>query len=194
MLSDVLQSVLLSPWLALAIIPLGVIYLVYAHVTHPLSNVPAIHWSAPFSSAHILITKFFFGVRYTHYNAHLNKDGPDGLRPVLRVGPNEGSIMTTQGAETVFTGGYERAPWYDVFSNFGYVETYPILGQWQLIGFSREAPRELFLLRLTFHLEQKTCFRFHHETPIRKDVASSAPPILKPRSIGLESKTSSNRA
>ncbi len=123
MLSDILLSVLLSPWLALAIIPIGAIYVIYTHVTHPLSKVPAIHWSAPFSSTHILFTKFFPGVRYTHYNAHVNKDGDDGFRPVLRVGPNEVSIMTTQGAEVVFTGGFDRAPWYDVFSNFGYVKS-----------------------------------------------------------------------
>ena len=131
MLSDILQSVLLSPWLALAIIPIAAIYLIYTHITHPLSKVPALHWSAPFSSAHILITKFCYpgGVRYRHYNAHVNKEGSDGFRPVLRVGPNEVSIMTTQGAETAFVGGFERAPWYDVFSNFGYVGIALVTGQ-----------------------------------------------------------------
>ena len=123
MLSEVLRSVLLSLRLASAIIPLTALYLIYTHVTQPLSKIPPIHWSARFSSAHILYTKFFCGVRSTHYNAHLNRIPGGEFRPVLRVGPNEVSIMSIQGVETVFTGGYERGPWYDVFSNFGYVGT-----------------------------------------------------------------------
>ena len=123
MISEIFALVLLSPWLAVAIVSLVALYLVYAQLTHPLLKVPSTHWSAPLSSAHIVYTKYFYNVRYEHYEAHLNKKGSDGLRPILRVGPNEVSIMSSQGVEVVFTGGYERAPWYDVFSNFGYVRS-----------------------------------------------------------------------
>jgi hypothetical protein len=120
----VLEALISSYWLLPAYFALiAAVVLIYNFLTHPLRRVPAIHWSAPWSSAHILITKYFYGVRYTHYDAHMNHNGAEGFRPILRVGPNEVSIMSEQGADVVFTGGFDRAPWYDVFSNFGYVSS-----------------------------------------------------------------------
>lgn len=39
--------------------------------------------------------------------------------PLIRVGPNEVSIMTTQGIKTVYDGEFERTSHYTVFENFG---------------------------------------------------------------------------
>lgn len=49
-----------------------------------------------------------------------NDDGR--FRPIVRIGPNEVSIMATEGIKVVFDGGFERSPWYSVFSNFGWVK------------------------------------------------------------------------
>ena len=39
--------------------------------------------------------------------------------PLIRIGPNEVSIMTTQGIKTVYEGGFERTSQYAAFQNFG---------------------------------------------------------------------------
>lgn len=41
------------------------------------------------------------------------------ILPLIRVGPNEISLMTTQGMKTVYDGGFDRTSHYSVFQNFG---------------------------------------------------------------------------
>ena len=90
----------------------------------PLSDVPNIHWLAPWSSYYNLYVKYFHSVRERHYQAHINASGRD-FRPIIRVGPNEVSIMSSDGVKAVWGAGFERPPWYDVFHNFGYAVLYP---------------------------------------------------------------------
>lgn len=66
-----------------------------------------------------MYTKYFGNIKVMHLEAHLGqKDGQ--FRPVVRVGPSEISIMTTDGVKAVFGGDFDRSPWYTVFWNFAY--------------------------------------------------------------------------
>jgi hypothetical protein len=113
----------MNPWLILAAIVVVLLRAVYYNCLSPLAKLPTIHWSARWTRCHLLYTKYFYSVRHAHYSAHLNPSGSHGFQPVVRTGPNEVSIMTTDGVQTVFGGGFDRSAWYDVFSNFGLVET-----------------------------------------------------------------------
>ena len=112
-----------TPWLVLGVLMVALLRAVYDYFLSPLAKLPSIHWSARLTRGNILYTKYFSSVRHAHYNAHLNRQGDCGFRPILRTGPAEVSIMTTDGVQTVFGGGFDRPPWYDVFSNFGSVAT-----------------------------------------------------------------------
>ena len=93
----------------------------YAHSAFcgTLSSVPNMHWLAPWSRLFNVSLKYFYNIRICHYNAHIN--GKDGHQPLLRVGPNEVSIMSTEGVRLVWGRGFNRSPWYHVFQNFGFV-------------------------------------------------------------------------
>lgn len=85
--------------------------------TDPLAQIPPLHWSAPFSRIYILWRIYQNRRRYAHYDAHTSHDGE--ILPLIRVAPNEVSIMTTQGTKIVYDGGFERTSHYTVFQNFG---------------------------------------------------------------------------
>ena len=93
------------------------LYALYKHWTNPLARIPTIHWSAPFCRIYILWQVYQNRRRYAHYDAHM-KDGGKIL-PLIRVAPNEVSIMTIQGIRTVYDGGFERTLHYTAFQNFG---------------------------------------------------------------------------
>lgn len=97
---------------------------VYYLCTDTLSHVPSIHWFARWSRFHNLWTKYFYSTKLIYYDAHRNFDGTGGFRPLVRVAPKEVSIMTSEGVQVVWGGGFERSSWYGVFSNFGYVHFY----------------------------------------------------------------------
>lgn len=93
------------------------LYAFYKHSTDPLSRIPTIHWSAPFSRCYIIWQIYQNRRRYAHYDAHMKHVG--GILPLIRVGPKEVSLMTTQGIKTVYDGGFERTSHYTAFENFG---------------------------------------------------------------------------
>lgn len=115
-----LSSGELIPWLALIVVMITLVWSIYLRFTGPLDQVPSIHWLAPWTRYYNLYIKYYFSIRITHYEAHMSKHG-DNYRPIVRVGPTEVSVMTTEGIRIVFGGGFERSPWYSVFANFGYV-------------------------------------------------------------------------
>ncbi len=118
----------ITPWLVLAVMVFILLRVIYHNFLSSLSKIPSIHWSVRWTRCHMLYTKYFYGVRHAYYNAHINQAGSYEFQPLLRTGPNEVSIMTTSGVQTVFGGGFDRSPWYDVFSNFGLVEIFsPLL-------------------------------------------------------------------
>lgn len=94
-----------------------ILHALYKHWVDPLARIPTVHWSAPYSRSYIIWQTFQNRRRYAHYDAHMNHDGE--IRPVIRVAPNEISIMTIQGVRTIYDGGFERTSHYTVFQNFG---------------------------------------------------------------------------
>lgn len=104
--------------LSLLLVALLALYVFFKHGTDPLARIPTIYWSAPFSRSYILWQVYQNRRRYAHYDAHMNHGGE--ILPLIRVGPNEVSIMTTQGTKLVYDGGFERTSRYTVFQNFGY--------------------------------------------------------------------------
>ena len=97
---------------------LSCLYVVYSTVFGPLADIPNVHWLAPWSRYYNLYIKYFYSIRVAHYEAHVNKSG-DVSRPIIRVGPNEVSIMSSEGVKVIWGAGFERSPWYSVFYNFG---------------------------------------------------------------------------
>ena len=95
-----------------------VVLIVHRHQSHPLSKIPSIHWSAPWSRCYILWQVYLDRRRWAHYAGHMKT--PDRILPVVRVAPNEVSIMTIAGIDTVYKAGYDRSSHYLVFQNFGY--------------------------------------------------------------------------
>ena len=97
---------------------------IYLQSASHLSKIPNIHWLAPWTRCYNLYIKYFFSTRDAHLEAHLNRSGGT-FRPLIRLGPNKVSIMTTEGVRSAFGGGFERTPWYSVFHNFGWVDPTP---------------------------------------------------------------------
>ena len=93
----------------------------YRAVAGPLSAIPNIHWLVPWTAYYNLYLKYFYNIRVSHYEAHLCDGNQFETRPIVRVGPNEVSVMSTAAIKKVFGGGFERSPWYSVFTNFGLV-------------------------------------------------------------------------
>ncbi len=108
-------------WLFLGLVLLMISYSLYSHFSDGLSHIPAIHWSAKWSRCHLLWTKYSHNTKLIYYDAHLNRNGKHGFRPLVRLAPNEVSIMTSEGVRVVWGGDYERSAWYEVFSNYGCV-------------------------------------------------------------------------
>ena len=108
-----------APVLLLALMVSWLIIL-YSMLAGHLSDIPNLHWSARWSRSYNLYIKYFYSVRLVHYEAHVRNDG-GALRPIVRVGPNEVSIMSSEGVKAVWGAGFERSPWYKVFYNFGCV-------------------------------------------------------------------------
>lgn len=113
------SSLQLLPWLVFCTFVIAFAHSAYVALAGPLSGIPAIHWLARWSGYYNLYIKYFYSTRTTHYEAHLRMDKNISVRPIIRVGPNEVSIMSTEGIKTVWGAGFERSPWYTVFSNFG---------------------------------------------------------------------------
>jgi len=106
------------PLVAIALVGAGALYVIYVYRVHPLSRIPSIHWSAPLFSWYTLYLLYSGTRRVVLYDAHTGRQGMGQSLPVLRVGPNEVSIMSSEGIRLVYGGGFERSSWYEVFRNF----------------------------------------------------------------------------
>ena len=98
-------------------IALLVLLTLYNHWIDPRTRIPTVHWSAPFSRSYIVWQIYQNRRRYAHYNAHVKHDGE--ILPLVRVAPNEVSIMTIPGIRMVYDGGFDRTSHYTAFQNFG---------------------------------------------------------------------------
>ena len=111
-------EVFFLPLVAIALVVAGALYVTFVYLVHPLSKVPSIHWSAPLSSYYTLYLLYSRSRRIVLYDAHTGRQGRSHTLAVLRVGPNEVSIMSSEGIRLVYGGGFERSSWYEVFKNF----------------------------------------------------------------------------
>ena len=88
-------------------------YIILPAFISPLARIPAAHWSCHLSPLWILVTRYRRRQNRTLYEAH-RRHGP-----VVRIGPNEVSVDGVEGLRVVYQGGFEKDPWYSVFSNYG---------------------------------------------------------------------------
>jgi hypothetical protein len=118
-LKDPTMLLLSIPVLAFIALVLLALYkfIIYPAFISPLSKVPNAHWTAPFSPAWIIWTRFRARENRTVHAAHLR------LGPVIRLAPNELSVNDVAGLKTVYAGGFEKGEWYSIFDNYGYAPT-----------------------------------------------------------------------
>ena len=116
-----ITTIPVPPISVIAILFLVACYAAYQSLWHPLAALPTLHWSTPVSRLHYIYNICFFSRREMHLRAHLNSEGFEGFQPLIRTGPNEVSVMSTEGIKTVFDGGFERSTWYHAFIKYGYV-------------------------------------------------------------------------
>lgn len=88
-------------------------YIIVPVFLSPLAKVPAPHWTCHLSPIWMLLTRKQRRENMTLYEAH-RKHGP-----VVRIGPREVSVDGVEGLRVVYQGGFEKDPWYSVFSNYG---------------------------------------------------------------------------
>jgi unspecific monooxygenase len=93
-------------------------YLVYPCWISPLSKIPPAHFSCQFSSCWIVWQRYREEDVHAIYAAH-KKHGP-----IVRLGPNELSVNCIDGGlRSVYAGNFEKAPWYQIFMNYGLLST-----------------------------------------------------------------------
>ncbi|KAK0862318.1 hypothetical protein LTR87_016631 [Friedmanniomyces endolithicus] len=73
----------------------------------PLSKLPASHWSCRLSARWFDRKCVTVGELKTLYAAHQR------LGPILRLGPNEVSVVSEEGLKKVYTSGLDKSDWYD---------------------------------------------------------------------------------
>ncbi|KAK5732184.1 Na+/H+ antiporter [Elasticomyces elasticus] len=80
----------------------------------PLAKVPSAHWSAPFSSLWIFHKRCLQKDTFAVHDAHVR------LGRILRLAPNEVSVNSLEGVQTIYGRSFEKNNWYaNVFSNYG---------------------------------------------------------------------------
>jgi unspecific monooxygenase len=89
-------------------------FIIFPCFLSPLSKLPAAHPSAHFSSLWILYHRLRQQDTPTVHDAHLR------LGPIVRIAPNEVAINSVdEGIKTVYSGGFEKGPWYQIgFANY----------------------------------------------------------------------------
>ncbi|UNI19640.1 hypothetical protein JDV02_005815 [Purpureocillium takamizusanense] len=116
---------------AITVIGLGAaalaVYLLYAYVLHPvffspLARLPTPHWSCAVSDFWILRARKKGVENKTLYDAHFRHG------QVVRVAPNTVSVDGVEAMRAVYQGGYEKAPWYQRFNNYGVPCIFSTLG------------------------------------------------------------------
>ncbi|KAK5719383.1 hypothetical protein LTR15_007906 [Elasticomyces elasticus] len=80
----------------------------------PLAKLPSAHWSAAFSSLWIFYKRFLQKDTFAVHHAHVR------LGPILRLAPNEVSVNSLEGVQTIYGRSFEKNDWYaNIFSNYG---------------------------------------------------------------------------
>lgn len=98
---------------ALTLLALLYKYLVYPYFVSPLAKIPNAHWTSPVSARWIERRRAAGTEVLTIYNLHQQHG------PVVRLGPNELAVNSIQGLKRIYTGAFEKHPWYgDFFINF----------------------------------------------------------------------------
>ncbi|KAI2602367.1 cytochrome P450 [Hypoxylon sp. NC1633] len=115
-----MATLISDPYFTTALILIVVLfykYVLYPAVISPLSKVPTAHWSCSVSPLWILWARFKSRENRTLHAAH-KRHGP-----IVRVGPNELSVMSVEAVKTIYQGGYQggfdKHQWYSVFNNYG---------------------------------------------------------------------------
>ena len=121
MLLSIIIAAVSQQQIALAAVLGLFLYAAVYHLNDGLAHIPAVHWSAKWSRCHALCTKYFWSTKLDYLRAHKNSHGQHGFRPLIRVAPNEVSVMASEGIKIAWGGGFERSSWYEAFANFGYV-------------------------------------------------------------------------
>lgn len=103
------------------ILALALLYklVLYPVLLSPLSRLPQPHWSCSVSSVWILWVRFSGRENRTLHALH-QKHGS-----VVRIGPAEVSVNSSEALKTVYQGGFDKHSWYNVFSNYVSVESPP---------------------------------------------------------------------
>ncbi|RAK94783.1 cytochrome P450 [Aspergillus ibericus CBS 121593] len=102
----------------LTILPVLLLYLLYKYLLHPyffspLSPIPNAHPTSPITSQWITSKRSHTQEVHAIYAAH-RRSGP-----IIRLAPNELSINSLSGLRTIYTGAFEKHPFYsDAFINF----------------------------------------------------------------------------
>jgi hypothetical protein len=87
--------------------------LIYPIFFSPLSKIPAAHPLARVTAWWIT------WIRYSRCELSTIHEAHQRLGPVILLGPNEISINCVKGGiQTVYSGGFEKGDWYDIFANF----------------------------------------------------------------------------
>lgn len=101
-------------------------FYVYPALISPLSKIPNAHWSVPITPLWILHKRF-----KKRENGAL-EDAHKRLGPFVRTAPNELSVDSLDGVRTIYQGGFEKADWYEIFDNYGWVLAHQISTPWGL--------------------------------------------------------------
>ncbi|KAI8626390.1 cytochrome P450 [Xylariaceae sp. FL1651] len=88
-------------------------YLVYPALFSPLATIPVPHWTCSFSNSWILWARLNSRENRSLHAAHQR------CGPIVRVGPCELSVSSTEAVKTIYQGGFDKHSWYSVFDNFG---------------------------------------------------------------------------
>ncbi|KAK5732598.1 hypothetical protein LTR17_010413 [Elasticomyces elasticus] len=99
-------------------ISITLIWLIYKRVItpaflSPLSKLPAAHWSSHLSPRWFDRQCATAGELKTLYATHQR------LGPIVRIGPNEVSVVSEEGLKKVYTAGLDKSNWYDSFRVYG---------------------------------------------------------------------------
>ncbi|OAQ80494.1 cytochrome P450 3A12 [Purpureocillium lilacinum] len=105
----------------------ALIYLLYTYILYPaffspLARLPTPHWSCAVSDFWILRARKKGAENRALYDAHFRHG------QVVRVAPNTVSVDGVEAMRTVYQGGYEKAPWYGRFNNYGVPCMFSTLG------------------------------------------------------------------
>ncbi|KAA8644910.1 hypothetical protein EYZ11_005298 [Aspergillus tanneri] len=88
-------------------------YVIHPYFLSPLAKIPNAHFTSPLSSAWIERRRNAGKEVLTIFDCH-RKYGS-----VVRLGPNDLSVNSLSGLKTIYTGAFEKHPWYsDLFINF----------------------------------------------------------------------------